>query len=480
MHGLAQNLRFALRQLSKAPGFTLTAVLSLALGIGATTAILSLVEAVLLRPLPFRDSGQLVLLGDHLGGRPGMSVRAREIATYASATEAFSSLGGYITASFELSGQAQPEEVNAARQNSATFPTLRVEPVLGRVFTTQEEDTRQPVAVISYALWTNRYHRDPSVLGSTLILDRKPYSVIGVMPRDFEFPLQFGRLNQTQVWVPLSLTSDELSDQHSGFWGYHMIARLKGGVTLSQAAQDADRVARQIVRDFPASMAAIHVQGDVKSLRETVVADVRPVLRTLFLAVAVVLLVACVNVSSLLLVRAIRQRREYAVRVAIGASSTRIIRESLVEGLLLSVAGGLLGLTFAAIAIRTALHLVPDSMPRINAVSLNPFVASFALVIAVGSGVLCSLAPAFAALRTNLVESLKEGAQAASGSTSHSWLRSFLVVSEVAIALVLLTVSGMFLRSLQKMQEVDPGFRPDHALVAGYQLPVQQYPTATS
>ena len=197
-------------------------------------------------------------------------------------------------------------------------------------------------------------------------------------------------------------------------------------------------------------------------------------------AVAVVLLVACVNVSSLLLVRAIRQRREYAVRIAIGASSTRIICESALEGVGLSVAGGLLGLGFAAIAIRTALRLVPDSMPRIDSVSVNLVVASFAFLVAVASGVFCSLAPAFAALRTNLVESLKEGAQAASGSTSHGWLRSFLVVSEVAIALVLLTVSGMFLRSLQKMQEVDPGFRPDHALVAAYQLPIQQYPTAVS
>ena len=161
------------------------------------------------------------------------------------------------------------------RLNSATFPTLGVEPILGRVFTPQEEDTRQSVTVISYALWTNRYHRDPRVLGSTMILDRKPYSVIGVMPRDFEFPLQPGRLDQTQVWVPLSLTPDELSDQHSGFWGYHMIARLSDGVTLSQGAKDADRVAHQIMRDFPASMSAIQIQGDVEQLRETVVADVR-------------------------------------------------------------------------------------------------------------------------------------------------------------------------------------------------------------
>jgi len=479
MYALTQNLQSTFRQLRRTPAFTLTVVLTLALGIGATTAIFSLVEGVLLRPLPFQDADRIVLLGDHLGGRPGMSVRAREIATYTRATQAFSSLGGYVTASCELSGGAQPEQINAARLNSGMFPTLGIQPILGRVFTPQEDDARQPVAVISYALWTDRYHRDPHVLGITIVLDRKPYSVIGVMPRGFEFPLQLGHSYQAQLWVPLSLSPDELSDQHSGFWGYHMIARLKDGVSLPQAAQDADRVAHQIMGDFPASMSAIHIQGDVRPLRETVVADVRPVLQTLFLAVAIVLLIACVNVSSLLLVRAIRQRREYAVRVAIGASSSRIIRESLVEGLLLSMTGGLLGLAFAAIAIRTTLHLMPDSMPRIDSVSMDPIVTAFALVVAVAAGVLCSLAPAFAALRVNLIETLKE-AQIGSGSARHTWLRSALVVSEVAIALVLLNLSGVFLRSLQKMQAVDPGFRADHALIAGYQLPLAQYPTEAS
>jgi len=477
---LWEDLRYSLRMLRKNPGFTVVAVLTLAVGIGATTAIFSLVEGVLLRPLPFQDADRLVLLGDHLGGRPGMSVRAREIATYTSAAQTFSSLGGYITASFELSGGAQPEQIDAVRLNSRMFPTLGVEPILGRVFTQQEDDARQPVAVISYALWSDRFHRDRYVLGSSIVLDRKPYSVIGVMPRSFEFPLGFGRLYRAQLWVPLSLTPDELSDQHSGFWGYHMIARLKDGVSLPQAAQDADRVAQQIMRDLPASMSAIHIQGDVRPLRETVVADVRPVLQTLFLAVAVVLLIACVNVSSLLLVRAIRQRREYAVRIAIGASPARIIRESAAQGLLLSMVAGLLGLTLAAIAIRTTLHLLPDSMPRIDSVSINPIVATFALFVAIASGLLCSVAPAFAALRTNSIESLKEGAHTGSGAASHARLRSALVVSEVAIALVLLTVSGVFLRSLQKMQAVDPGFRADHAVIAGYQLPLAQYPTEAS
>jgi predicted permease len=480
MHALARNLRVAIRQLGKTPGFTLTVILTLALGIGATTAIFSLVEGVLLRPLPFKDPGRLVLLGDHLGNGPGISVTAREIETYSSATQAFSSLGGYITSQYELSGGAQPEELNAARVTAETFATLGVHPLLGRVFTAQEDSAHQPLAVLSYALWLNRFHRDPGVIGSSIDLDRRPYVIVGVMPRSFEFPLQAGRLDQSQLWIPLSLTPEELSDQYAGFWGYHLIARLKHGVSVPQAAQDADRVARQIMSGFPPSMSAIHIRGDVASLRDFFLSDVRPILATLFLAVAVVLLIACANVSGMLLVRAIRRRREYAVRLALGARPAVIIREAIVEGLLLSVVGGLLGLAFAASAIRASLHFLPDAMPRIDSISLDGTVAAFALVLAVATGVLCSLAPAFAALRTNLLESLKESGRTGTGASSHVWLRSILVVSEVAIALVLLTVSGAFLKSFQNMRAVDPGFRPDHVLVASYQLPLRQYPTAAA
>src|SRR5258706_9734689 len=222
MYALTQDLRFAVRQLRKAPGFSLTVVLTLALGIGATTAIFSLVEGILLRPLPFSDDDRLVLLGDHLAGGPSTPVTAREIGTYSNATSAFSSLGGYITTSYELSGGEVPEQVNAARFTAGIFPTLGVGPVLGRVFTQQEEDAHQPIAVITYALWLNRYHRDPHILGSSIVLDRRPYTIVGVMPRSFAFPLEDGQLDHTQLWVQMSLTPAELSDQRAGFWGYHM------------------------------------------------------------------------------------------------------------------------------------------------------------------------------------------------------------------------------------------------------------------
>ncbi len=481
MYSLGQELRLAFRQLRKAPGFTLTVVLTLALGIGATTAIFSLVEGILLRPLPFGNPERLVLLGDHLeGGSSATPVTAREIATYSTSTNAFSSLGGYITGSYEVSGGAIPEEVNAARFTAGVFPTLGVRPILGRIFTPEEEETHQPLAVISYALWVNRYQNDPQVLGTSIALDRKIYSIIGVMPRSFAFPPEDGRLDQSQLWIPMSLTADELSDQHAGFWGYQMVARLKDGVTLAQAAQDADRVSKQVMRNLPTAQSAVPIRGDVTPLLEYNVAEARPLLRMLFLAVSVILLIGCFNVAGLMLVRAIRRRSEYAVRLALGAGSGVIIRESVLEGLFLGAGGGVLGLAFAAIAIRTTLHLLPESMPRVDSISIDATVAAFALLLALATGVLCGLAPAFTAVRTNLTENLKEGARTGTGASIHSWLRSALVVSEIAIALVLLTVSGAFLRSFQKMRAVDPGFRPDHVVVAGYRLPLQQYSTQAS
>ena len=468
MYTTLKDFRLAFRHLRKSPGFSLTVVLTLALGIGATTAIFSLVQGILLRPLPFSDPDRLVLLGDHLRPGPNIPVTAREIATYSNSTTAFSSMGGYINATYELSGGATPEQVFGARLTSSIFPTLGVQAIVGRVFSQQEEDGHQLVAVISYALWLNRYRQDSNVVGSAIALDRKAYTIVGVMPRDFEFPLQAG-VNQVQVWVPMSLTADELSDDNAGSWGFHMVARLKPGVTVAQAAQDTDRVAQQIMHNFPPSISAIHIKGDVAPLLEFTVSNVRPLLRTLFLAVAIVLLIACANVAGLLLVRAIRRRREHAVRLALGASSSAIIRSAVFEGLILSLTGGLLGLALAAVTIRTALYLLPWSMPRIDSISVDATVGAFAILVALASGLLCSLAPAFAALRTNLTQSLKENVR--TGSASHAWLRSALVVAEIAIALVLVTTAGAFLRSFQKMRAVDPGFSPDHVLVAQYRLP---------
>lgn len=475
MPSLLAAPRIALRALRHTPAVSLTVIVTLALGIGATTAIFSLVDGVLLRPLPFHDPGRLVELGDHLGNSPNLPVTAREIGTYATSSTAFASVGASQALDFELSGDATPSTVHAARLTASVFPTLGVAPLLGRVFTQQEDESHAPVAVLSEELWVNRYHRDSHIVGTTIQLSRHSYTIVGVMPRSFAFPLPTGSLDEVQVWVPMSLTAQDLADADNGLWGYHLVARLKPGVTLAEAAQDANRVSQQVMRSFPAALAAVRIRGDVRALRQPMAVAAGPLLRTLFLAVSVVLLIACVNVAVLLLVRALRRRREHAVRLALGAGADIILREALCEGLALSAIGGVLGLALAAVTLRSVLALLPISLPRIDFVAMNIPVALFALLLAVATGVLASLAPAWAAIRTNLLEGLREDTRSGSAGLRQGWLRSTLVVVEIAIALVLLTASLALLRSYQKMLAVDPGFRPDHVLVAGYELPASHY-----
>jgi putative ABC transport system permease protein len=334
--------------------------------------------------------------------------------------------------------------------------------------------------VLSYRIWQGRFHGDLGILGTKILLDRKPYVIVGVMPRNFEFPLVAGRLNQSELWVPMSFTPDELSPTSAANWGYNMVGRLKPGLTLQQANQDAGRVAQEVMRNFPPAFKQIHITAHIKSLKDSTVDAGKPLVHILTYAVLVVLLIACLNVAGLLLVRAIRRRRELAVRLALGASPGALISNSLIEGILLSGAGGVLGLLLAAIALRITVPLLPESMPRIDGIHLDRSVVVFAVVLALLTGALCGLAPAFAALRTRVNENLKEGGRTGSAGASHGRLRSVLVVTEIAVALVLLTAAGAFMRSFQKMRDVNPGFRADHVLVAGYNLPSQQYPNPSA
>lgn len=481
MRTLLLDFRFAFRQLRKTPGFTITAILMLAFGIGATTAIFSIVDGVLLRPLPFPESDRLVALSDMLqgvdvGGSNEVGVTAPDVQAYTRDTHSFDGLGGYQYAAFELSGTSTPAFLTAARMTPGVFQALRVAPVMGRIFTAQEDEQKQQVVVLSYTAWQSRFHGDTHILGTKILLDRKPYLVIGVMPRDFEFPLQAGQLNRVELWVPTSFTDQELT-QGASSWSYQMVGRLKPGISAAQAQGDAERVAVQTMKGYPPYMASLHISSLVRPMRDEVVSDARPLIRTLFLAVAVVLLIACANLAGLLLVRAIRRRREVAVRQALGAPAMALVRQTLAESLLLSISGGVLGVVLAGAALRLGKSLLPESLPRISDISLNWMVILFALGLAILTGVLCGLAPAFAALRTNVNETLKEGGRSGSTGGGHARLRSALVIAEVAVALILLTAAGLLLRSFEKMRNVNLGYQPDHVTTASYSLPRKEYAT---
>jgi predicted permease len=319
-------------------------------------------------------------------------------------------------------------------------------------------------------------HGNPQVLGTKIELDRKPYVVIGVMPRDFEFPLVPGQLNRSEFWVPMSFTQGEI-ENGKGSWNFQMVGRLKPGISPAQAQQDAQGVAQAIMRNLPGQMQTLRLQAAVQRLDEATVETSRPLVRALFLAVAVVLFIACANLAGLLLVRVIRRRREISVRLALGASAAAVLRQNLVETLALSVSGGLLGLGLAAMALRVGVSFLPENLPRINSISLDWKVVGFAFLLAIVTGFVCGLAPALAATRTDVNDALKEGGRTGTAGGGHARLRSLLVIVELAVALVLLTGAGLLLRSFENLRAVDLGFRTDHVLTASYSLPHQQYST---
>jgi len=480
MQKLRFDLRVVLRQLAKSPGFAIAAVAMLALGIGATTAMFSIVEAVLLRPLPFPDSGRLMTMSDRLegvnvGGNNEVGVTAPDIKAYARDTHGFTASGGYQQSGWELSGNGEPAQVNGARMTAGVFSALGVQPLMGRVFTADEDEHSQQVAVLSYGTWLSRFHRDAQILGQKIQLDRKTYVVIGVMPRNFEFPLIPGQLNRAELWVPMSFSGQELAPVAAANWSYGMVGRLKPGWSAKQAESDMDAVSKQIMANFPPMIGNLHISAMVRPLRQDATDQARPQLRILFIAVAVVLLIACVNLAGLMLVRAIRHQREVAVRLALGAKAGALLRQAILEALVLSFSGGAVGLILAAVTLRVGKSMLPESLPRVTEIGLNWTVVGFALTLGVITGLACGMVPAFAALRTNVSANLKEGGRSGSEGGGHARLRSSLVVMEIAIALVLLAASGLLLRSFEKMRAVDLGYRPEHVTTGVYGLPQKQY-----
>jgi putative ABC transport system permease protein len=473
----AMNVRYGLRQLRKSPAFSITAILTLALGIGGMTAVFSVVEAVLLRPLSFKDSGQLLSLHERVEEDTprDFNVSAPDVLIFQRESKAFSGAGGYVGAAFDVTGAGAPFHATAERVTASLFSVLGVSPLLGRTFTRQEDTNSVPVTVISYALWRERFHGDPGVLGKTIDLDRRPYTIVGVMPRSFEFPLDAGRMSHRDLWVPMSFTPVEKNSEGENY-DYGLVGRLKPGVSLRQAQIDVDRVVASIQPRY-AAIAKLHLHAYFRTLKEETVRDARPLLNMLLGAAGLILLIACVNLANLLLVRAAGRKREFGVRLALGAARRILLKQLLTESLLLSAIGGVAGIALAAILVRAAAVALPDSLPRLDQIAVRwpMFAAAFGFTGV--TGVLCGLAPALAGMRTDILDSLRDGGPGAGRGRPQHRLQSALVTVEIAVAMLLLVASGLLLRSFRKMLDTDPGFQPQHVLAASLSLPRHDYPT---
>jgi putative ABC transport system permease protein len=464
-----QDLRFGLRMLHKNPGFTAIAVLTLALGIGANTAIFSVVDAVLLRPLAYPDSGQLVWLSERGPDWSGGSISYPNFNDWRNQQSVFERFGVYSGNNFTLTGAGEPVRLAGAMMSADVFAALRTPPAIGRVFREDEDKPgAPPVAVISHALWQNRFGGQAGIVNQTINLNGKPYTLLGVMPAGFEFP------DIVDLWVPVGTVTAESSwqkrDNHPGLFG---LARLKPGVTLEKARTDLDVIAVRLEQQYPESNQTRRVQID--RLLDNKVGNVRRALWILFGAVSFVLVIACANVASLLLARAAAREKEMAVRAALGAGQWRITRQLLTESSLLALLGAVVGLLFAKGALRIVAALAGESLPRAAEISLDPRVLLFSGLLAVLTGILFGLAPAWHARRVDLQGTLKEAGRGA--TSSRAGLRQGLVIAEVALTFVLLVGAGLLLLSFHRLMRVNPGFVTDRVLTFRINFAGDRYQT---
>jgi predicted permease len=478
MGNLGQDVKFGIRSLLKNPGFLAVTVLTLALGIGANTAIFSVVNAVLLNPLPYSDPGRLTLVNEvlpKLGPEP-VGVSAPDIAQIRKLNRVFEDVAGFRGWEMDLSAKDGAERLYAIRVSSSLLPLLGVQPLLGRNFTEQEDRPGQNVVILSFGLWERRFGGSRDIVGQTVTLDRKPYTVVAVMPKSFVFPLPGMNAGAVaDLWTPLAITPDELSDVGDSF-DFGVLGRLKPGVDVARANADLELVARGVLDTYPKEGLGDFQLGVVAHpLNDQVIGPVKPMLTLLLGAVGFVLLIACANIANLLLVRAAGRRKELAVRLAMGAGRFRLMQQLLVEGMLLSVAGGGLGL-FLSVWFKNALAAgLPSTVPNTHPIDLDLRVLLFTFGLVVITGLVFGILPAFSGSRTDPIESLKEGGRGSSQGAEHYRLRSTLVVVEVALSMMLLVGAGLLLRSFHRVLDTKPGFEPVHVLTAGINLPGSQY-----
>jgi putative ABC transport system permease protein len=455
---LWQDLRYGVRMLRKNPGFTAVAVLTLALGIGANTAIFSVVDAVLLRPLPFKDPGRLVMVWATWAkrGEQRVTVSPANFADWKEQSKTLENMTAMWSNGSLITVNGEPTAIPAMRVTSDFFDLLGVRPARGRVFSPEEQAHRGfRVAILSDSLWRT-LDGDPAVIGKTVQLNREPWTVIGVMPPGFDFP------SMDEAWFPLP--QDDVVGQHRGDGYLQVIAKLKPGARFAQAQSEMDTIAARLRQAYPKENGDIGVGVNVVSLQEQTVGEVRRALLVLLAAVGCLLLIACANVANLMLARAAGRQREFALRLTLGASRWRVVRYVLAESTLLAVMGGILGVVGAYWGVRVFVTFDPFHLPRLQEIAVNSSMLLFTLLVAVSTGVLCGLAPALRSSRPDLNETLKEGSERLGSGPSRTRSRSVLAIGQIALSMVLLASAGLLLRSFVRRVTVPLGFRPEGVL----------------
>jgi putative ABC transport system permease protein len=486
---MIKDVQFALRQLIKQPGFTFIAVLTLALAIGATTAVLSLVNALLVRPLPYRDPQRLVLLLQHFKSQnlERIPVSPPEFVDYETRAHSFGKLGAFGYASFNLAAEDRPERIAGATVTAGVLPLLGVAPIKGRFFEPEEcKLGRDDVVIISARLWQRRFNSDPQIIGSKLLLNGKNFTVVGIMPSGFDFPLQLFNLGnggqfggRAEIWKPLAFTEEEMKER--GGRSYAVIGRLAPGTSLAQAQAEIETIDAQMRREHPKSYKQDNsFGGDLFLLQDMAVAGMRPALLILLGAVFLVVLIACANLTTMLLARAAAREREIAIRVALGAGPLRLLKQVFTESVLLALIGGAAGVLLALWGVELLKAIGAQTVPRLREVNFDLVVLGITLAISVGTGIIFGLAPGLASARPELTEALKESGRSSTQGTRRNLLRSGLVIAEVALALVLLSGAGLLIKSFARLQNVDPGFNPRNAVTFEISLPEMQYPDDAS
>jgi predicted permease len=457
-----QDLRYGARMLLKKPGFSAVITLTLALGIGANAALFSVVNGVLLNPLPFPQPERLVALNQRMPNVAAGSISYPNFLDWQKENQTFSAMAVSRQSSFALVGAGEAERVRGRRCTANLFYVLGVKPALGRDFAPGEDERgAAPVVIISAELWQRRFGASPDTPGKSLTVDDRDYTIVGVLPANFTL------FRGTDVYVPMGQWNNNGLQNRSAGMGLQGIGRLKPGLTLAQAQADLDGVMRRLAEVYPEANRGIGAA--VIPLKERLVGDVGPNLWMLLGAVGFVLLIACVNVSNLLLARATGRTREFAIRAALGAGQWRLIRQSLTESTLLAIAGGGLGLLLSALGARAAVSALPTALPRADEVGLDGRVLLFTAAISLLTGVLAGMAPALKTSQRRLAETLKESGRSAGGGRHRA--QGVLVAVEVALALVLLIGAGLMIRTLSALWNVDPGFRPDNVLTFGLSFP---------